>query len=68
MRPDKFHAVTYADILRDLEPLNGSRAPTDRITYDGLLRHRSTPSAAEAQGKPAALSAQCRTTGTRDGL
>ena len=29
--------------------------------------HRSTPCAAEPQGEPAALSAQCRTTGIRDG-
>lgn len=36
---NKFHVVTYADILRDLEPLNGSRAPKDRITYNSLWIH-----------------------------
>lgn len=37
--PNKFHVVTYADILRDLEPLNGRRAPKDRITYNSLWVH-----------------------------
>ena len=32
----KTHLVTYADILRDLEPLNEGRADRDRITYDSL--------------------------------
>jgi hypothetical protein len=31
--------VTYADILRDLEPLNGCRATKDRITYNSLWNH-----------------------------
>lgn len=37
--PSKVHVVTYADILRDLEPLNGSRTTKDRITYDSLWIH-----------------------------
>jgi hypothetical protein len=32
----KTHLVTYADILRDLEPLNKGRDKRDRITYDSL--------------------------------
>ena len=32
----KAHTVTYADILRDLEPLNKGRDKKDRITYDSL--------------------------------
>jgi hypothetical protein len=39
MGTNKFHVVTYADILRDLEPLNGSRAAKDRVTYDSLWVH-----------------------------
>jgi hypothetical protein len=35
----KTHVVTYADILRDLEPLNKGRDNTDRITYDSLWVH-----------------------------
>ena len=35
----KTHRVTYADILRDLEPLNKSRDKRDRITYDSLWVH-----------------------------
>ena len=35
----KTHVVTYADILRDLEPLNEGRDKTDRITYDSLRVH-----------------------------
>ena len=35
----KTHVVTYADILRDLEPLNEGRDKTDRITYDSLWLH-----------------------------
>jgi hypothetical protein len=31
--------VTYADILRDLEPLNEGRDKKDRITYDSLWVH-----------------------------
>jgi hypothetical protein len=31
--------VTYADILRDLEPLNKGRDDNDRITYDSLWVH-----------------------------
>jgi hypothetical protein len=33
------HKVTYADILRHLEPLNVGRDERDRITYDSLLVH-----------------------------
>jgi len=36
----KTHVVTYAEIVRDLEPLNKGRDKKDRITYDSL---RSTP-------------------------
>jgi hypothetical protein len=35
----KTHMVTYADILRDLEPLNEARDKRDRITYDSLWVH-----------------------------
>ena len=35
----KTHMVTYADILRDLEPLNERRDKKDRITYDSLRVH-----------------------------
>ena len=35
----KTHVVTYADILRDLEPLNEGRDKKDRITYDCLWVH-----------------------------
>jgi hypothetical protein len=35
----KTHVVTYADILRDLEPLNEGRDERDRITYDSLWIH-----------------------------
>jgi hypothetical protein len=35
----KTHVVTYADILRDLEPLNDGRDKRDRITYDSLWVH-----------------------------
>ena len=35
----KRHLVTYADILRDLEPLNEGRDTGDRITYDSLWIH-----------------------------
>ena len=35
----KTHRVTYADILRDLEPLNKGREMRDRITYDSLWVH-----------------------------
>ena len=35
----KTHVVTYADILRDLEPLNKGRDKRDRITYDSLRVH-----------------------------
>ena len=31
--------ITYADILRDLEPLNEGRDKRDRITYDSLWIH-----------------------------
>ena len=33
------HLVTYADILRDLEPLNEGRDKRDRITYDSFGIH-----------------------------
>jgi hypothetical protein len=35
----KTHVITYADILRDLEPLNEGRDPRDRITYHCLWVH-----------------------------
>ena len=35
----KPHTVNYADILRDLEPLNEGRDKSDRITYDSLWIH-----------------------------
>ena len=35
----KTHLVTYADILRDLQPLNEGRDERDRITYDSLWIH-----------------------------
>ena len=35
----KTHVVTYADILRDLEPLNKGRDKRDRIAYDSLWVH-----------------------------
>ncbi len=35
----KTHLVTYADILRDLEPVNEGRDERDRITYDSLWIH-----------------------------
>ena len=35
----KSHKVTYADILRVLEPLNEGRDKGDRITYDSLWIH-----------------------------
>jgi hypothetical protein len=37
--PGRVPVVTYADILRNLEPLNGSRAPMDHITYNSLWVH-----------------------------
>jgi hypothetical protein len=37
--PSKTHVVTYADILRDLEPLNEGRDKGNRITYDSLWIH-----------------------------
>ena len=39
LRRSKTHLVTYADILRDLEPLNEGRDKKDRITYDSLWVH-----------------------------
>ncbi|ORV56775.1 hypothetical protein AWC06_00740 [Mycobacterium fragae] len=33
------HAITYADILRELEPLNAGRDERRRITYDCLWVH-----------------------------
>ena len=35
----KTHVVTYADILRDLEPLNEGRDTRERITYNCLWVH-----------------------------
>ena len=35
----KTRLVTYADILRDLEPFNEGRDKRDRITYDSLWIH-----------------------------
>ena len=35
----RLHRITYADILRDLEPLNEGRDAKDRITYDSLWIH-----------------------------
>jgi hypothetical protein len=35
----KTHVITYADILRDLEPLNEGRDERDRITYSSLWVH-----------------------------
>jgi len=35
----KTHTVTYADILRDLQPLNTGRDTKNRITYDSLRVH-----------------------------
>lgn len=35
----KKYVVTYASILRDLEPLNEGRGRSDRITYDSLWIH-----------------------------
>lgn len=35
----KTHLVTYADIFRDLEPLNEDRDTRDQITYDSLWVH-----------------------------
>jgi hypothetical protein len=37
--PGKTHQITYADILRQLEPVNEGRAKRDRITYDSLWVH-----------------------------
>ena len=42
----KTHVVTYADILRDLEPLNEGREKKDRITYDSLWVHAKSVSMA----------------------
>jgi hypothetical protein len=38
-RRGKAHAVTYVDILREVEPLNGGRDERHRITYDSLRVH-----------------------------
>ena len=35
----KRHRITYADILRTLEPHNEGRDKRDRITYDSLWIH-----------------------------
>ena len=35
----KTHRITYADILRDLEPINRGRAEGDRISYSSLRIH-----------------------------
>lgn len=39
MGTNKCHVVTYADVLRDLEPLNVNRTTKDRITYNSLWVH-----------------------------
>jgi hypothetical protein len=38
-RRGRAHAVTYVDILRELEPLNAGRDERHRITYDSLRVH-----------------------------
>lgn len=35
----KSHVITYADILRELEPVNRGRDERYRITYDNLWVH-----------------------------
>ena len=35
----KAHVVTYADILRELEPVNRGRDKRNQITYDSLRLH-----------------------------
>ena len=35
----KIHRITYAEIMRDLEPLNEGRDDRHRITYDSLWIH-----------------------------
>ena len=35
----KTHRITYADILRDLEPLNEGREKSDRLSYSSLWVH-----------------------------
>jgi hypothetical protein len=35
----KTHRITYADVLRHLEPINECRNEGDRITYDALWTH-----------------------------
>ena len=50
----KTHVVTYADILRDLQPLNKGRDNRDRITYDSLWIH------AKRHYDHAAVTAYCR--------
>ena len=35
----KTHRITYAEILRALDPLNEGRDKSDRITYDSLWNH-----------------------------
>ena len=35
----EIHMVTYADILRELEPVNKARDKKNRITYDSLWVH-----------------------------
>ena len=37
--PGKPHVVTYADILRELEPVNKGRDRKNRITYSSLRVH-----------------------------
>ena len=39
MGPGKNQAVTYASILRELEPVNEGRHRRGRITYDALWNH-----------------------------
>ena len=37
--PWQSHRITYAEILRDLAPINEGRDKRDRITYDSLWVH-----------------------------
>ncbi|OBA64707.1 hypothetical protein A5647_24865 [Mycobacterium sp. 1100029.7] len=37
--PGEFRKVTYADILRELGPINAQRDEVDRISYGNLWTH-----------------------------
>ena len=39
----RFHRITYAEILRDLAPLNEGRDQTDQISYHSLWVHAKRP-------------------------